>query len=429
MIIGSSSCASNAQLAMDAPKSAEEHANESSDDNDQFYGELRDGDRELDDLEGLPDDQPQTSSDDEESNDDALNGGSEPGERTAQPVQDDALQASGRHRESVFAVAWNPVAESTVASGGGDDKAFLFQVGTDAHVELDGHTDSVSSMAFSSDGKYLATGGLDGQVKIWDASEGSLVRNLEGPDEGITWLQWHPRGAILIAGSEDFTCWMWNVEKGICMQMFIGHSGAVTCGSFTPDGRAVVTGGGAGDATLRAWSPQTGECTSIVSGHSFHQAGITCLAVNASGVAVSGAEDGTVRLSNIDTGRVLGAMKGHEDSVEAVAFAPTLGTLVVSAGLDGKGIVWDTTSLDVRATCVHPQGIVALACHPTAPFVCFGGLDGVLRLWDLRIGECIYSRTGHADGIQCLALSPDGQFVITGSDDASSRIFSIPTPT
>lgn len=59
------------------------------------------------------------------------------------------------------------------------------------------------------------------------------------------------------------------------LQMFIGHSGAVACGSFTPDGRTVVTGGGAGDASLRAWSPQTGECTIIISGHSFHQAGVS----------------------------------------------------------------------------------------------------------------------------------------------------------
>lgn len=136
------------------------------------------------------------------------------------------------------------------------------QVGTDAAVELGGHTDSVSSLAFSFDGKYLATGGLDGklwlmqlftwpmqprlkassvtshgsvpwyvpchdcvrnhagQVKIWDASSGSLIKSIEGPDEGITWLQWHPRGAVLIAGSEDFTCWMWNAEKGKSLQVF-----------------------------------------------------------------------------------------------------------------------------------------------------------------------------------------------------------------
>lgn len=376
----------------------------------------------MDDLEGVPDGQHQINSDDDATSRDASD------DERAETVPDDSVQTSGRHRESVFAVAWNPVAESTVASGGGDDKAFLFQVGTDAHVELTGHTDSVSCTAFSCDGKYLATGGLDGQVIIWDASSGSLIRALEGPDEGIMWLQWHPRGPILIAGSEDFTCWMWNAEKNKSSQMFIGHSGAVTCGSFSPDGRIIVTGGGAGDASLRVWNPQSAECTAVISGHSFHQAGVTCLAVNDSKVAISGGEEGTLCLSNIDNGRVLGALQGHDDSVEAVAFSPTLTSLAVSAGLDGKIIVWNTTSLDARATSVFSQGIVALACHPKAPFVCSGGLDGVLRLSDLRTGECIYSRTGHSDGIQCLALSPDGQFAICGSDDASVRIYSIPTP-
>lgn len=58
-----------------------------------------------------------------------------------------------------------------------------------------------------------------GKVKVWDAGTGACLRTLEGPDEGITWLQWHPRGGVLVAGSEDFTSWMWNADNGQCMQV------------------------------------------------------------------------------------------------------------------------------------------------------------------------------------------------------------------
>lgn len=61
-------------------------------------------------------------------------------------------------------------------------------------------------------------------MKIWDAASGASLRTLEGPDQGIIWLQWHPRGAVLVAGSEDFTVWMWNADNGQCMQAGFEHA-------------------------------------------------------------------------------------------------------------------------------------------------------------------------------------------------------------
>lgn len=61
------------------------------------------------------------------------------------------------------------------------------------------------------------------------------------------------------------------------LQVFSGHTGPVRCGSFTPDGKAVVTGGGEGDATLKVWDPKAGTCTGTVQGHGFHEAGMLAL--------------------------------------------------------------------------------------------------------------------------------------------------------
>ena len=59
---------------------------------------------------------------------------------------------------------------------------------------------------------------MAGRVKVWDAHTGALLHTLEGPEEGVTWLQWHPRGSVVLAGSEDFTTWMWNADSAACMQ-------------------------------------------------------------------------------------------------------------------------------------------------------------------------------------------------------------------
>ena len=107
----------------------------------------------------------------------------------------------------------------------------------------------------------------------------------------------------MLTGSEDFTAWMWNADDGSCMQVFAGHSGAVSCGSFTPDGRSVVTG--SLDCSLRVWSPRGGECTSVTSGHGFHVAALTCLECHPSDAIVgTGSEDGSAKFVNLQTGKV-----------------------------------------------------------------------------------------------------------------------------
>lgn len=98
-----------------------------------------------------------------------------------------------------------------------------------------------ASLARSADGALLATGGLDASVMVWD-SNGVKKATLEGPVEGVEFVTWHPRGAVVLAGSEDFSAWMWNAASGACMQVFTGHSGSVNCGAFTPDGKAVSQG-------------------------------------------------------------------------------------------------------------------------------------------------------------------------------------------
>lgn len=126
----------------------------------------------------------------------------------------------------MYSVAWSPTAADVVATGGADDTAYIWRVGQEAFeqtggavLELSGHSDTVSALAFSADGSTLASGGMDGQVKVWEAASGRCLQTLEGPGDAVEWVAWHPKGNVLLAGAADFTAWMWLPHTGACMQV------------------------------------------------------------------------------------------------------------------------------------------------------------------------------------------------------------------
>lgn len=156
---------------------------------------------------------------------------------------------------------------------------------------------------------------------------------------------------MLLAGSEDFTAWMWNADDGACMQVFAGHSGALSCGAFTPDGKAVVTG--SLDCSLRVWNPRSGECATSTSGFGFHSAPLTCLDCHATDALVaSGSEDGSAKLVSSVTGKVAVSLAGHSDSVECIRFCDVL-PYAATGSVDGTLIVWDVQTASERQRCDH----------------------------------------------------------------------------
>ena len=352
------------------------------------------------------------------------------------------IHTFGGHTDPVYAVAFNPRATDVVATGGGDDRGFVWRVGEDAFMEnqgavfeLTGHADTVTSIQFSStDSGLLATGAMDGTVRVWNGKDGfKQLHVLDGPSESIEWITWHPRGDIVLAGSSDFTAWMWNGQTGEFMASFTGHAGPVSCGGFTPDGRSVVTCGGEGDATLKVWDPRSGACTTSVEGAHFHETGITCMAIHPNGqTALSGSEAGRIKLASLENGKVLGSLDKHTDgsSVERIVYLPGAGAtqLVASAGMDGNLVVWDLAVFSPRVECHHPEGITCLLAHPTNHMLVTGALDGVVRCWDSRSGELAVAFRGHVDPVQAMDMSPDGNQILTGGEDGCARVFDLRQP-
>ncbi|KAM0786878.1 hypothetical protein ACM66B_002303 [Microbotryomycetes sp. NB124-2] len=389
-----------------------------------------DNDEPMDDDE---DDEEEQAHDDDNDDDDAdklLDGGF-----------DDSFAQASMHEGAVFTLALHPVDPIIAVSGGEDDLAYLWRTDNGERVaKLSGHSDSVTSVGFSTDGEFVATGGMDGRVRVWkhvknssnDWLQWEFLTDLEGPDE-VNWIDWHPKGTLLLAGGADGTVWLWNLPTGVTMHVLSGHTAPVTCGRFTPDGKRIVTC--SEDSTLIYWDPRTGEAIHKITASDARfrlEAGINAVAVNpASTVAVVAGAEGGMRAVNLVQGTVLQQMEGHEEgaSIEAVAFSevPTVGaaslTVLVSVGTDGRVCTWEASTFKLRSTGSHEDAVTSLAFAPGTTTFVTASADKTLKVWDYRRGTTIKTLLGPRDVIHACAVSKDGKLVISGSEDGMVKVF------
>ncbi|KAH9917834.1 ribosome biogenesis protein Sqt1 [Fomitopsis serialis] len=355
--------------------------------------------------------------------------------------EDNSIQHFPTHRKSVFAVSTHPVAP-IAASGGEDDLGYIWDYTTgDEIVKLTGHTDSVTSTAFSSDGELISTGGMDGKVRIWrrvgkeNWKLWEFLTELQGPDE-VMWLRWHPKGNVLLAGSNDSTVWLWQLPSGNTMQVLAGHTAPVQCGDFTPDGKRIITADAEG--TLIFWDPRspTPVFKLTATDARFDMGGITSLAVNpASTLAVVGGATGSVRVVSLSRGEVVSALGGHkeDESVEAVTFVEltpgaatqSAGGVVVTGATDGKACIWDLGTMRLRATLEHEDAVTSLLPLPAPKghLVVSGSADKTLRTWDARTGTLVRAHKGHHGPILGAALGLEGGVVVSAGDDGVCLVF------
>jgi len=363
------------------------------------------------------------------------------------PEVDDAL-AFVAHEESVLGVAVCPTDRRIILTGGQDDTAVIWGVEeTSSGVQikqrfrLTGHTDSVSHVAFSHDGKYAATASYDGTVRVWTPENGTLLHGLEGPSKEVEWISWHPKGHALLAGSADTMAWMWWAPTGKLMQIFAGHAQGVTCGCWGLGGKLVVTA--SDDKSVIVWNPRAGTPQQHIRG--LHEGGIVSICAHPdpdTPIVVTGSEDAGAKVVQVETGKVLHSLTGHEESVECVAYSnplPHSPLLLATGSMDGKVIIWDGKTYDRRVIIkdqVEQGGVVRLKWLPQSAYgcwICTCATDGAVRLFNALSGECIRTLRGHSDTVLdldvALGEAPAGGagerqlMVVSGAEDKTCRLF------
>ena len=295
------------------------------------------------------------------------------------------------------------------------------------YTVLEGHKSSVNSVAFSPDGKTLASGSNDNTIRLWNVETGETIRTLTGHRSSVRSVAFNPVGQTLASGSYDKTIRLWDVTTGETVKTYRENTAEINSLAFSPDGQVLASGkSGFGGTYIRLWDISLGV------GVGWYDSSVWSVAFNPNGKILASGSWNSVTLWTITIGEnVPGAIRlrtlsGHRDDVRCVAFSPD-GTTLASGSADRTIRLWDaSTGNTIRTLSGHRGNVYSVAFSPDGTILASGSSDDIIRLWDASTGDPIITLRGHRDVVYSVAFSPDGETLASGSFDNTIRLWKLP---
>ncbi|NJM71303.1 MAG: protein kinase [Scytonema sp. RU_4_4] len=302
---------------------------------------------------------------------------------------------------------------------------------SDSPNTLKGHSSDVNSVAFSVDGKTLASGSDDNTIKIWSLANQQQIRTFKGHSKWVWTVAFSPNGKTVASGSADKTIRLWNLETGQEIGTLKGHTDGVSSIVFSPDGKTLVSG--SLDKTIKLWNLETGQEIYTFKEHS---KAVASVAFSPDGTTLaSGSWDKTIKLWNLATQKQIRTFKGHSDIVLCVAFAPDNVT-VASSSKDNTIKLWNLVTGEATQTLkAHSDKVGSVAFVPSTGsdntssgvILVSGSNDNTIKLWDPETGREVRTLKRDSGYIYSVAISPDGKAIASGgSADNIIKIWRVP---
>lgn len=326
-------------------------------------------------------------------------------------------------RHGSRACSFSPDGE-LIATCGSEGRSRLWQVTDGSRVAaLSGQSGNQTSCCFSPDGQRIAITSADGSLVVWRTEAALSIADNVDRQGYVTSCAFSPDESKLVSGAKDGTAVVWDVHSGARLATLKGHDGAVTVCLFTPCSGRVVTA--SEDGTVKIWNANGGDALVTCRGHSF---AVTACALSPGGrYLASASDDSTIRIWDRQAGdwsTKLFSGYEHDASTDFLAFSPDVSRLVAQTG--GSIRVWQTGGEPEYVALLSDSGeIICAAFSPDGGFLVSGSDRGEVTLWDPIRGAFSRQLGEHSGAVNDCAVSPNGRHVLTASKDDTLVLWSV----
>jgi WD40 repeat protein/class 3 adenylate cyclase len=293
--------------------------------------------------------------------------------------------------------------------------------------DISGHDPDLIGVTFDPTGDLIATTGVDGRLRLWDATSGDLVDVLRVRDTAIWGVAFDPEGKRVAATVDDGTVRVWDVASGRQLDVLRGpkehpfRSPAWPLApAFSPDGTLVASGGWGYVGTV--WDLATGRVAATLEGHVWE---VSALGFSSDGaVLATTGPDGMVRLWDVATWDATRTFTGANADQRTLAWSAD-GSRIATGGADGTAVVWDaTTGAQLMQLAGHSAEIFGVAFSPDGSTLLTSSMDATTRLWDVTLeGEREWLTVpGPELRLGGVAFSPDGSTFAVPMQESGVRI-------
>lgn len=303
---------------------------------------------------------------------------------------------------------------------------------------LKGHEGDVETLDFSKDGKYLASGSTDGKIILWNALSGKKLVTLTGHQSNVKSVIFHPNDSLLLSAGSDKVIRVWEIPSGKLQRTFGEHTQSIYALALNSKGEKLISGGL--DQKIKLWDFKTGALEKVLAETQYPVFDLE-ISPNDSLVLSAGGskfeDKGELKVWSFISGNLITDLEGHQAEIYQARFSPNGLNIISAGGSDIRSELkyWNVQNeVLVRNLEGHISRVRAVVFDKTGKQIISGGGENSgniseLKIWDTDTGSFLQSLEGYVSPVKALAVNQQGDWMASGYADGTIRLWNLKNAT